>query len=76
MKEVEEKVEEIKDDEGNIKEIQCTPVMVYKGGCNHYFEFANTEKSGADAYSCKHCPNGILVDPKTHKVVKGKLERK
>lgn len=49
------------------------PTVVQKGGCKHNWEFAGDERSGAKAYSCTSCMNGILINPKTDRVKDGKL---
>jgi hypothetical protein len=49
------------------------PKMIHNGVCDHYYKFSNKEPSGLHAYSCTNCPNGILIDPKETKIVKGKI---
>jgi len=71
----EKEIKEIKEEIG--EEERFTPVVVHQGGqCKHYWEFSNHEASGSDAYSCKYCPCGILIDPKTTKIVNGKICKK
>lgn len=71
------KIEKLKQKERFTDDVKCYPKLLYKAfSCNHYFEKAGETSDGGIEYTCKKCPNGIIVNPKTHEVVNGKLRAK